>query len=132
MAKNTCGYCEFCFPDDKNRYSCADINYGKDVSETLDVKKDCYSEGLEAFIERSDQETVTVIGNITLSQLKIDGRKSIYLVDLEGKTLSVNTSKAKKLFADVVVLKISLEDTYDVKAVFSNEVFKGGGYLVIK
>ena len=42
----------------------------------------------------------------------------------------MNTSKAKKLFPNVVVLKISLEDTYHVKAVFSNEVFKGGRYLV--
>lgn len=44
----------------------------------------------------------------------------------------VKTSKAKKLFPDIVVLKISLEDTYDVKAVFSNELFKGRRYLVIK
>jgi hypothetical protein len=44
----------------------------------------------------------------------------------------VNSSRAKKLFPDILVLKISLEDTYDVKAVFSNEVFKGGRYLVIK
>lgn len=130
MAKDTCRYCEFCFPDDKERYICADAHYGEDVSDTLDVVKDCYSEGLEAFTERSEQEAVHV--NTPLSQIKIDGRKRIYLVDLEGKTLSVNTSRAKKLFPDVVVLKISLEDTYNVKAVFSNEVFKGGRYLVIK
>lgn len=132
MVKNTCRYCEFCFPEDKERYICADVNYGKDVSETLDLVKNCYSEGLEAFIERSDQEAVTVIGNTTLSQIKIDGRKRIDLVDLEGKTLSVKTSKAKKIFPDVVVLKVMFEDTYDVKAVFSNELFKGGRYLVIQ
>ncbi|MBU3214788.1 hypothetical protein LL033_08190 [Clostridium estertheticum] len=130
MPKNTCRYCEFCFPDDKERYICADFNYGKDVSETLNVVKACYSEGVEAFIERSDQEAVTV--NTTLVQLKIDGRKRIYLVDLEGKTLNVNTAKAKKLFPDLVILKINLEDTYNVKGVFSNEVFKGGRYLVVK
>ena len=44
----------------------------------------------------------------------------------------MNTSRAKKIFPDIVVMKISLEDTYDVKDVFSNEVFKGGRYLVIK
>ncbi|MCB2305605.1 hypothetical protein LGL08_00050 [Clostridium estertheticum] len=132
MVKTTCRYCEFCFSEDKDCYICADVNYGKDVSKTLDVVKDCYSEGLEAFIKKSDQKAVHVIGNTTLSQLKIDGRKRIYLVDLESKTLSVNTSKAKKLFADLVVLKISLEDTYDVKGVFSNELFKGGRFLEIK
>ncbi|GCD12766.1 hypothetical protein [Clostridium tagluense] len=130
MSKNTCRYCKFCLPEDKERYICADVNYGKDVSETLDVVKAYYSEGLEAFTERTEQEAVHV--NTPLSQLKLDGRKRIYLVDLEGKTLSVNTSRAKKLFSDVVVLKISLGDTYDVKAVFSNELFKDGMYLVIK
>lgn len=132
MAKNICSYCEFCFTDDKGHYICAGDDYGKDISETLDVEKDCYSEGLEAFIERSDREAITVIANTTLSQLKIDGRKRIEIVDLEGKTLSVKTSKAKELFGDVVVLKVRFEDTYDVKAVFSNELFQGGKYLVIK
>lgn len=132
MAKDTCRYCEFCFPDDKDRYICNDAHYGEDVTETLDVVKNCYSEGVEAFIERSDKEAVHVIGNTTLSQLKIDGRKRIYLVDLEGKTLSVKISKAKQLLGDVVVFKVMFEDTYDVKAVFSNELFKGGRYLVIK
>jgi hypothetical protein len=128
--KNTCRYCEFCFPEDNECYICADANYGKDISETLDVVKTCYSEGLEAFIERSNQEAVIV--NTPLSQIKIDGRKRLDLVELEGKTLSVKTSKAKQLLGDVVVLKVMFEDTYDVKDVFSNELFKGGRYLVIK
>lgn len=131
MAKNTCRYCEFCFPDEKLEFVCADKFYGESVKDSLNEVKECYSEGLEAFINRTKRESVPMI-NTTISQLKLDGRKRIELTDSEGKTISIKSSKARELFTDVIVKKMIFEDTYEVEAIFNNEMFQGGKYLIIK
>jgi hypothetical protein len=127
-----CRYCEFCFPNEESGYVCAGDNYGENISETLDVEKSCYSEGLEAFIERSKQEEIIYVPNMKLAQIKINGRKQIQLTDKEGKTIRTKASKAKEIFKDVVVLRNRLGDEYLVDAVFNREMFKDGKYLIIK
>jgi len=51
-----CKDCEFCFPHEEYGFVCADANYGENISNSLEEVKDCYSEGLDAFIERSKKE----------------------------------------------------------------------------
>jgi hypothetical protein len=129
--KNKCRDCEFCFPHDEFGYVCAGDNYGENISDSLDIEKPCYSEGLKAFINRAKQEEVIYIANIKLSQIKIDGRKMIDLIDREGKMIIIKAAKAKKLFGDVVVLKRLFEDEYMVDLVFNNELFKNGKVIKI-
>jgi len=127
-----CLDCEFCFPHDEFGFVCADVHYGKNISTSIEEMKDCYSEGLDAFIERTKQNEIPFIPGIRLSQLKIDGRKQIELTDQEGKTIRIKASNAKKMMPDIEVERIQFEDTYVVKGTFSNEPFGDGRYLIIK
>lgn len=129
---NKCRDCEFCFPHEEFGYVCAGDNYGENISATLDDNKQCYSEGLDAFINRVKQEEIIYIPNTRLGQLKIDGRKQIELTDIEGKTIKIKASKAKEIFGEVVLIKNRFDDEYLVDATFNNEMFKGGRYLIIK
>lgn len=127
-----CKDCEFCFPHEKFGFVCADANYGEDISKSLGEIKECYSEGLDAFIERSKKEEVLFIPGITLSQLKLDGRKCIQITDQEGKTISIKASKAKKLFPEIELERALFEEAFVVRAIFNEEPFDGGKYLVVK
>lgn len=129
--ENKCRYCEFCFPHEEYGYVCAGESYGEDISKTLDLEKDCYSEGLEAFIKKTKGKEIVFIST-TLAQLKIDGRKKVELTDKAGKTISVKASLAKELFGEIVVLRKRFEAEYEVDAVFNNEMFKSGNYLILK
>ncbi|PHO07899.1 hypothetical protein BFT35_03965 [Thermoanaerobacterium thermosaccharolyticum] len=129
--KNKCRDCEFCFQHDEFGYVCAGDNYGENISDSLDVEKPCYSEGLGAFINRAKQEEIIYIANTKLAQLKIDGRKMIELIDKDGKTIIIKASKAKKIFGDVEVLKRLFDDEYIVDAVFNSEMFKNGKVIKI-
>jgi len=76
-----CKDCVFCFPNEEHGFVCADANYGENISGSLEEIKDCYSEGLDAFIERSPKEEIPLIPGTKLVQLKIDGRKQIGVTD---------------------------------------------------
>ena len=128
----TCIDCEFCFPHDEFGCVCAGDNYGEDISKSLDMEKPCYSEGIEAFVKRSQQEEVVFLPGIKLSQLKIDGRRAILIVDKEGKTIRIKFSTAKKIFGEVKVLKLQFEEDYLLDTVFNNDLFEGGNYIVVK
>ena len=80
-----CKDCEFFFPREEFGFLCADAHYGENIADSLEVVKDCYSEGFDAFIERSKKEDVSFLPGTKLSQIKIDGRKQIELRDQEGK-----------------------------------------------
>jgi len=132
LLSGKCIDCEFCFPHEDYGFVCASANYGKNISDSLEEIKDCYSEGLDAFIERSEREEISFDANTRLDQLKIDGRKQIELIDQEGKTIQIKTSKAKKFFGDVSIQCLKFENCYVVNAVFDKEIFNGGSYLVIR
>lgn len=53
IGKGVCEDCEFCFPHGDG-FVCADVHYGKDITEELSEIKDCYSEGFEAFVRRCE------------------------------------------------------------------------------
>lgn len=127
-----CRECEFCFPDN-NGFVCAshDGIYGEDITDTIEMKKDCYSEGLEAFIKRSQRETLVFIPGTKLSQLKIDGRKQIELMDKNGKIIRIKGAKAKELFGEIEIERIEI-DMYMVRAVFDPSIFNGSNYIVVK
>jgi hypothetical protein len=100
-----CGDCEFCFPHPEFGFVCADENYGENISDTLNIIKPCYSEGFNAFVERTKQEEIIYNVGTLLTQLKIDGRKQIELIDKEEKIIQIKASKIKELFNEVIVLK---------------------------
>lgn len=127
-----CRDCEFCFPHDEFGWICAGDNYGEDISKSLDIEKPCYSESLEAFIKRSKQEEVVFLPGIKLAQLKIDGRRVIFLVDKEGKKIRIKFSTAKKIFGEIKILKLQSQEEYLLDTVFNNELFNGGSYIVVK
>ena len=41
-----CKDCEFFFPREEFGFLCADAHYGENIADSLEVVKDCYSEGL--------------------------------------------------------------------------------------
>lgn len=131
MEYNKCRYCEFCIPDSDNGFVCADKFYGESVKDSLEEIKECYSEGLEAFIARSEKEVVPMI-NTTLKQMKLDGRKNIVIKDQEGKSIRLKVSKAKELMPDIKIIKMLFEGEYEADVVFNSEPFNGGNYLVIQ
>ena len=92
-----CKDCEFCFPHDEFGFVCADAYYGEDISDSLDKVKDCYSESFGSFMERSEQEEKLFVPGTKLSQIKLDGRKQIELIDQEGKVIRIKASNAKKM-----------------------------------
>lgn len=127
-----CQDCEFCFPNEEFGFVCAGDNYGEDISKSLDEIKECYSEGLHAFIARCEKEEAVLAPGTTLSQLKLDGRKRIEITDQEGKMINIKASKAKELFPEMEVERALFEDAFVVKAIFNKEPFNGGKYLMIK
>ena len=127
-----CKDCEFCFPHEEYGFVCADVHYGENVSDSLEEVKDCYSEGLDAFIERSKKEEVPFLPGTKLSQIKLDGRKQIELRDKEGKGIRIKASNAKKMMPDIEIERLMLDDTYLVRAVFDPKPFNGGKYLIVK
>jgi len=98
----------------------------------LDEAKKCYSESLEAFIERNKKLEVPFIPGTTLNQLKLDGRKYIELTDQEGKIVRIKGSKAKQMLGVIEIQKRIFDDAYKVNAIFNPEAFNGGNLLIIK
>lgn len=131
MKKGVCRNCEFCFPNEKLGFICADKNYGQPINDSLDEVKDCYSEGFEAFCERLDEEAIHY-DNKPLKDIKIDGRKLILLQDREGKTIEIKASKAKKELGDIPVTRVIDGDTCEVNVVFDNKIFCGEKYIILK
>lgn len=127
-----CLDCEFCFPHEDFGYVCSGDNYGEDISKTLEIEKDCYSEGLEAFIKSSKQEEIVFLPEVKIAQLKIDGRKNIELIDKEGKIIEIKFSTAKSIFGDIEILRKQFDDVYLVNAVFNEEPFNGSRFLIIR
>ena len=127
-----CKDCEFCFPHDEFGFVCADAYYGEDISDSLDEVKDCYSESFAAFMERCRQEEIPFFPGTKLSQIKLDGRKKIELIDQEGTVISIKASNAKKMMPDIEVERIIFQDTYQVKTIFDSKPFNGRQYLIIK
>jgi hypothetical protein len=127
-----CKDCEFCFPHEEYGFVCAGSNYGENISGSLKQIKDCYSEGLDAFIKRTKKEEIPFIPGTKLGQLKIDGRKLIEVTDQEGKMIRIKASNAKKMMGDVEIERIQFGDTYLVRAIFDRELFGEKKYLVIK
>ncbi|HAW07862.1 MAG TPA: hypothetical protein DCW42_01635 [Bacteroidetes bacterium] len=119
-----CADCEFCFPHDEFGFVCADDNYGENISNSLNEIKDCYSEGFDAFVERSERQSISFIPGTRLSQVKIDGRKQISLIDQEEKTIRIKASIAKKMMPDIEVERMLFEDTFVIKGTFNFESFK--------
>lgn len=118
-----CKDCEFCFPHEEYEFVCADAHYGQNISSSLEEIKECYSEGLNAFIERNKKEEIVFIAGITLKQLRVDGRKKIDLTDHEGKVLRIKASYAKKLMPDLEIERRILDGVFLVNAVFDNGLF---------
>lgn len=129
MEKGICRDCEFCFLDGGRRV-CAGEYYNEDVTDSIDEFKDCYSEGLEAFCRRKDRESIRFVAT-TLGEIKIDGRKSIFLIDTDGKTIEIKAKKAQEAFRDVVIIKVS-DDDYYLDTVFNREMFNGSNYIIIR
>ena len=115
-----CKDCEFCFPHEEYGFVCADAHYGENIADSLEVVKDCYSEGLDAFIERSKKEEIPFIPGTKLSQIKIDGRKQIELRDQEGKGIRIKASNAKKMMPDIEIERLMFDDTYLVSLNFQS------------
>jgi hypothetical protein len=127
-----CKDCEFCFPNEDSGFVCADAHNGENISDFVDELKDCYSEGLDAFIKRSKNSEIPFISGIKLSQIKIDGRKQIELRDQEGKTIRIKASHAKMIMPNIEVERLIIDDTYVIKAVFDPKPFNGGMYLIVR
>jgi len=123
MDKNTCRYCEFCFADKVEGYVCAGENYGENLNDSLDEHKECFSEGFESFCQRLDDEAI-ICDNKPLGDLKIDGRRMIILKDLNNRTIRMKGSIIKEHFSHITVSRIFDGDTYEINAVFSEDVFK--------
>lgn len=64
---------------------------------------------------------------MTLSWLKLDGRKRKDITDQGGQTISINASEAKKIFGEIKLERILFKDAFLVKGAFN-----GGKYLIIK
>lgn len=127
-----CKDCEFCFPHEKYEFVCADAHYGENIADSLEVVKDCFSEGLNAFVERSKKEEILFVPGTKLSQIKIDRRKQIKLRDQEDKVIRIKASSAKKIMPDIEIEGVIFGDTYRVRTVFDSKPFNGGKYLVVK
>lgn len=69
--------------------------------------------------------------NTTLSNMKLDGRKSIVLTDQEGKSIRIRASKAKEMMPDIPVVKVILEDDFEVNVIFDPGIFNGSNHIVI-
>lgn len=130
--KGKCRDCKFCFANPDLGYICADVNYGESVTDTLNVEKECYTEGLDAFVERTQREEIVYLPNTKLSQVPLDGRRVIYLVDSEEKMIRLKASKAKELFGEIIVLRMLFEDEYLIDCIFNGELFKGNRYIELK
>ena len=90
-----CKDCEFCFPHEEYGFVCADATTAKTYQSHWKEVKDCYSEGLEAFIERSKRKRYHLY-RYKIVKIKIDGRKQIELRDQEGKGIRIKASNAKR------------------------------------
>jgi hypothetical protein len=129
--KGKCCECEFCFPD-KSGFVCADAYYGENITDSLDQEKDCYSEGFESFVNQCKKEEIAFIPGYKLSQLKFDGRKSIYLIDEEDKQIQIKFSKAKLMFGEMEIVRQVFDDAFKIKGYFKRELFNGSKILIIK
>lgn len=127
-----CKECEFCFPGVETEFVCADAHYGEDISNSLEEDKDCYTEGLDAFIENCRKKEEYYVFPKFVKDLDVDGRKRIEFVDLDENVLSIKFSKAKKSIGEVKVIKKKFEDCFLLEVKFSEELFKHGKYVVIK
>ncbi len=126
-----CCDCEFCFPDQKFGFVCVGAHYGENLSSSLGELKDCYSEGLKAFIEKfKDNEIIYEVGT-KLEDIKIDGRRKIRLIDQENKIVEIKVSYAKELFEEIEVEKRIFDGEYVVRAIFDNKIFNGKKLLKI-
>lgn len=126
-----CRDCEFCFPDKEKGYVCADAHYGDSVVETLDEDKNCYSESLEAFIERQKESEILYPPNTKLNDIKIDLRKTLYLNDKFNNTIEVNAKLAKELFGEIILLN-SQDENFELDTIFPKEIMNGRRFIIIK
>lgn len=131
MSGNICRCCEFCFPNAEAGFICADKFYGESVSDTLDVEKDCFSEGIEMFIESMKDDSVEY-NNEPIKNIKIDGRKSIILQDLDGKSIQMKAKIAKTTLSEIPVIRLVMDDIYEVNAIFDKDLFPNGDFIRLK
>ncbi|HVI42539.1 MAG TPA: hypothetical protein VM577_17940 [Anaerovoracaceae bacterium] len=127
-----CSKCEFCFPKGDEKFICADKYYDKDITKSIDKIKDCYSEGFEAFVENCKKEEVSFIPGFKLSQLKLDGRKLVYLIDESDKQIQIKYTKAREMMGDLEIIKKVFDETYKVKGHFDKSLFKNSNILIIR
>lgn len=129
-----CRDCEWCMPDINKGYICAENNVDV-ITETLQEFKECYSEGLEAFSKRQDKldaANTKLVAGQRIKDIKLDGRKSIYLKDAEGKMIKLKTTLAKKAFGELQIIRVSCEDTFYVDIIFNPEKFQGGNMIILR
>lgn len=105
-----CKGCEFCFGDENDNYICADKFYGLDVTNSIDSVKDCYSQGFDDFIKQQERKKTIFVNGETISDIKIDGRRTYLIIDINNKILTIKGSLLKKIFRNQVVVSILDEE----------------------
>lgn len=126
-----CEDCKFCFSGEIYGYVCGGTHYDDDITDSISLIKECYSEGLDAFIENLKADVFSFEPGTKLGQLKIDGRHNIEVVDQVGKGIRIKASNAKLLMGDLIVVRRELDKTYVVNTIFDPAPFRGQSYLIV-
>lgn len=117
------GKCRMCDFFNSNR--CLGRYHGLNVSDTMNDIKDCYYEGTDAMAKRINKfqkANAVRYNNAILSNFKIDGRKLIYLQDLNNHIVQIRVRDAMRLFGNLCVVAC-YDSTYYVNYVFNNAWF---------
>ncbi len=88
-------------------------------------------ESLDDFIRRCKENETVYPEGTTLSQVKYDGRRTVYLWDKNNRVVSVRLSKAKKMVPDLPVDRMVLDGDITVNAIWDPEIFGGSNLLII-